>query len=72
MKRYSLIGAGLFIFLSGIGQNDLTLNYRAYLVRQDNNTVVFNMQALKEKGETVLYILNADERIRISQSQMIQ
>jgi len=66
MKRYSLIVAGLFIFLSAIGQKDLALNYRAYLVRQDSNTVVFNMQALKEKGKTILYITNADERIKIS------
>jgi len=66
MKKFVLIGSCLCIFLSAIGQRDLALNYRAYLVRQDNNTVVFNMQALKENGETVLYITNADERIKIS------
>ena len=71
LEKYSneeirLIGSCFCIFLSALGQRDLALNYRAYLVRQDNNTVVFNMQALKENGETVLYITNADEKIRIS------
>jgi thiol-disulfide isomerase/thioredoxin len=55
-----------FAFLSSQAQNNLALNYRAVLVRQDSNTVVFNMQAMKEKNETVLYVINADERIKIS------
>jgi thiol-disulfide isomerase/thioredoxin len=65
MTKIILTASSFFIFLISFGQKDLAFNYRAYLVRQDSNTVVFNMQAVKEKGETVLYILNADERIRV-------
>src|SRR5687768_9130100 len=66
MKSVFVI-VGLLTTLSpAIAQNDLPGNYRAYLVRQDNNTVVFNMEVGKENGETVIYITNADERIRIS------
>lgn len=53
-------------FLSSTAQNNLAGNYRAVLVRQDKNTVVFNMQVAVENGETVIYITNAEEKIRIS------
>ena len=66
MKRFSVFVGYILAFLPVIGQNELPANYTAYLVRQDNNTVVFNMQVAKENNETVFYIINADERIRIS------
>jgi thiol-disulfide isomerase/thioredoxin len=66
MRKFVLVAGLGFSFLPAIGQNDLAYNYRAYLVRQDSNTVVFNMQAVKENNETVLYVINADERIKIS------
>jgi len=66
MKKFVLTGSSFFIFFISFSQKDLAFNYRACLVRQDSNTVVFNMQAVKEKGETVLYIINSDERIRVS------
>ena len=66
MKSVFVIVASLGSILPAIGQNELPAIYRAYLVRQDNNTVVFNMEVGKENGETVIYITNADERIRIS------
>ena len=53
-------------FLQMNAQDDMPGNYRAVLVREDKNTVVFNMQVAKENGETVIYVINADERIRIS------
>src|SRR4026209_2101503 len=56
----------LLAFLHTTGQNTLPRNYTAYLVRQDNNTVVFNMEVTKENNETVIYIINADERIKVS------
>jgi thiol-disulfide isomerase/thioredoxin len=66
MKRFVLLGGFLFTFLSVTAQKELASNYRAYLVRQDGNTVVFTIEVQKEEGETVLYIINADERIKIS------
>jgi len=62
---FGIVGL-VMAFLPAIGQNDLPGNYRAYVVRQDNNTVVFNMQVAKENGEQVIYIINADERIKVS------
>jgi len=66
MSRVFLIVGFVMVFLPVIGQNELSRNYTAYLVRQDNNTVVFNMQVAKENGETVIYVINADEKIRVS------
>ena len=66
MNRFVLISSFVFTFLSVTAQKELASNYRAYLVRQDGNTVVFTIEVQKEEGETVLYIINADERIKIS------
>jgi len=66
MSRILVIVGLAMMFLPATGQNELPRNYTAYLVRQDNNTVVFNMQVAKENGETVIYVTNADEKIRIS------
>ena len=66
MKSVFVIIGLVVASLPAIAQNDLPRNYRAYLVRQDNNTVVFNMEVAKENGETVIYIKNADERIKVS------
>jgi len=55
-----------FFFLSVIAQNELPGNYRAILVRQDKNTVVFNMQIAMENDQPVIYVINAEERIKVS------
>ena len=41
-------------------------NWRAYLVRQDSNLVVFNLKTGNENGKTILYVLNAEEKIKIT------
>src|SRR5688500_12605818 len=66
MKRFIVFVGLVLAFFSTLGQMELPANYTAYLVRQDNNTVVFNIQVAKENNETVFYIINADERIKIS------
>jgi thiol-disulfide isomerase/thioredoxin len=65
MKVLVLIGSLALSFLSAIGQKELAANYRAYVVRPDSNTVVFNMQVSKEKTGTYFYIINSDEKIRV-------
>ena len=65
MKALVLISSLAFSFLSAIGQKELASNYRAYVVRPDSNTVVFNMQVSKEKTGTYFYIINADEKIKV-------
>ena len=65
MRVFVLIGCFGLVFLPAIGQKDLAANYRALVVRQDSNTVVFNMQVSKEKTGTFFYITNADEKIRV-------
>ena len=65
MKAFVLkVSLGL-IFLPAFGQKELATNYRAYVVRQDSNTVVFNMQVSKEKEGTFFYIINSDEKIKV-------
>ena len=57
----------LIVFVSqSFAQDKLPAQWRVYLVRQDNNTVVFSMETADEQGNTVFYILNAEERIRIN------
>ena len=59
------IGGFGLAFLPAIGQKELPANYRAMVVRQDSNTVVFNIQVSKEKAGTFFYIINADEKIKV-------
>jgi thiol-disulfide isomerase/thioredoxin len=56
----------LFIGIFVTAQTTISGVHRAYLVRQDSNIVVFNMEFVKENNEPVIYIINAEERIRIS------
>src|SRR5436190_18645642 len=65
MKAFVLLGSLGFTFLSAIGQKELAPIYRAFVVRQDSNTVVFNMQVSKEKAGTFFYIINSDEKIKV-------
>jgi len=66
MKKFLGILIPVFVFSATKAQNSLANNYTAYLVRQDNNTVVFNIEVAKENNETVFYIINADERIKVT------
>ncbi|TMI96260.1 MAG: TlpA family protein disulfide reductase [Bacteroidetes bacterium] len=65
MKVLVLICSLILSLLSAMGQKELAPNYRAYVVRPDSNTVVFNMQVSKEKTGTYFYIINADEKIKV-------
>jgi peroxiredoxin len=47
-------------------QNKFPANWRAVLVRQDSNLVVFTIQTATENGQPVFYVINAAEKIRIS------
>lgn len=66
MKQLLGILGLVFVFSAAKAQTNLANNYTAYLVRKDNNTVVFNIEVTKENNETVFYIINADERIKIT------
>jgi peroxiredoxin len=66
VKKFILLFVFLFHLLFSLAQQSQTIYYRAYVVRQDSNLVVFTMKAASEKGETVFYIVNAEEKIRIS------
>jgi hypothetical protein len=66
MKKFLSIFSLIIPVLSLKAQNGLADNYTAYLVRQDKNTVVFNIEVVKENNQTVFYIINADEKIKVS------
>lgn len=61
----------IFLFLLSaiiaVSQTALPLQWTAYLVRQDSNLVVFNLKTATEKGKTILYVLNAEEKIKITE-----
>src|SRR6187200_3642646 len=64
-RTFVLIGVLGLAFLPATGQKELAPNYRAFVVKKDNNTVVFNMQVNKKKTGTFFYITNADEKIKV-------
>ncbi len=66
MKRFFILIIFVLTCLSVTAQKELPGVWRAWLVRQDSNTVVFNIQTVKEKGHTVFNIINAGEKIRIN------
>ena len=66
MKQLLGIPGLAFVFSISNAQPNLANTYTAYLVRQDNNTVVFNIQVAKENNAIVFYIINADEKIRVA------
>jgi thiol-disulfide isomerase/thioredoxin len=66
MKKIILFFCFVFSFLFGVSQNIFPAEWRASLIRQDGKFVVFNIKAVKEKNETIFYILNGEEKIRIS------
>jgi thiol-disulfide isomerase/thioredoxin len=66
MKQFPCIFSLFLIYSPTQAQTGLASNYMGYLVRQDNNTVVFNIEVAKESNETVFYVINADEKIKIT------
>ncbi len=67
VKSFFLLG----LFISGspilFSQPDLPPNWRAFLIREDSNTIVFRLASAIENGKKVFYIRNAEERIRIDE-----
>ena len=55
----------LFCSHTSVAQHDLPAYWRAHLVRQDSNEVIFNIEAKKDNGEIVFYVINDKERLRI-------
>jgi hypothetical protein len=39
--------------------------WRAQLIRQDGNTIVFNFQLNNDKGKHILYIINGAEKFKV-------
>ncbi len=65
--KLSIAGIFVFIFFQVNAQTALKQSvYRAVIYRPDSNEIVFNFQPAKEKGKTVLYVLNDTERLRIT------
>ena len=71
MKQFLILFGFILSFSFTRAQNGLAGNYTAYLVRKDSNTVVFNLEVIKENNETVFYVINADERIRVAPVSII-
>lgn len=66
IKKAFLLTGLLFFILFSFAQTVLPKNWRATLVRQDGNLVVFNLEQRIEKGENILYVVNASEKIKIT------
>lgn len=66
MKKIVILHGLLLCTVVVISQTALPVNWRAYLVRQDSNLVIFNMKTATENGKTILYVLNAGEKIKVT------
>jgi thiol-disulfide isomerase/thioredoxin len=66
MKKIVILSGLLLCDIIASSQTVLPANWRAYLIRQDSNLVVFNLKTENENGKTILYVLNAEERIKIT------
>jgi thiol-disulfide isomerase/thioredoxin len=65
MKQAGFIFFFFTVVLLSCAQTKLPGQWRASLVRQDSNTVVFLLKSATENNKTVFYLLNATEKIRI-------
>jgi len=66
MKKLVSISVFLLCTFFTEAQTALPGNWKAYLVRQDSNLIVFNLKTAIENGKTVLYVLNAAEKIKVT------
>jgi thiol-disulfide isomerase/thioredoxin len=64
-KSVSLCSFLLYTIISA-SQSALPAQWTAYLVRQDSNLIVFNLKSATENGNTILYVMNASERIKVT------
>ena len=54
------------VFAEAQVSNQLYSNWRVVLERKDGKQVVFLLERKQEQGKTVLYVINAAERIQIT------
>lgn len=63
----NLFSVNLFCHLSSAAQKTASpvSKWRAVIHRQDENNIVFNFEEQQKNKQTILYILNAGERLRV-------
>ncbi len=66
MRKFVILFVLLFYTLIATSQRTLPANLNAFLVRQDSNLIVFNLKSATENGKTILYVLNAEEKIKVT------
>src|SRR5215216_756532 len=58
------------VFAEGQVKKQIINNWRVVLERKDGKQVVFQFERTHEEGKTVLYVINAAERIKITDVRM--
>src|SRR5689334_2784407 len=66
MKKICLPATLVLFHFIAYSQSILPSAWRAHLVRQDSVPVVFMLKPAIENGKTILYVLNAAEKIKIT------
>ncbi len=54
------------VFTEGQVKKQIVNSWRVVLERKDGKQVVFQLERTQEEGKTVLYVINAAERIKIT------
>lgn len=64
---FSFIGLFLFCCLNSSAERNPVpaTKWRAVIHRQDNNDIIFNFEEQQKDRKTVLYVINAGERLRV-------
>lgn len=47
-------------------------NWRASLLREDGNKIIFNLSIEQQKGKTILYILNGEEKMLVNDVKIVK
>lgn len=72
-KKLGLFGLSLLFSYGAIAQTSLQHgNWRASILREDGNPIVFNLDVQQQKGKTVLYVVNGLEKMRVDDVTIVK
>ncbi|SEA38829.1 peroxiredoxin family protein [Pedobacter hartonius] len=72
-KTFSVFS--LLLLLSGFAMADTGLQnglWRASLLREDGNHIIFTLQVEQQQGKTILYVVNGQEKMLVKDVQLVK
>ncbi len=73
LKKYGMVFLAGVFYMNVFAQSPLQQGaWNGHLYRQDGHVIDFHFDIKTEKGKTVLYIINANERIRVNKVKEVK